>query len=113
MASPVDFRTSALIARSEKKLAAESIGALVTAHLRCAAQPVKAQNVDALVQCLDRAVALSEEHPREVHEPAGHLDTLLKIIRLARRVCNAYARPDDDLRTIEQRAENLSGLQLH
>jgi hypothetical protein len=55
----------------------------------------------------------SEKHPREVHEPAGHLDTLLKIIRLARRVCNACARPDDDLRTIEQRAENLSGLQLH
>jgi hypothetical protein len=101
------------MARSKKQLSAESIDALVTAHLQCAVQAVKAQNVDTLVRCLDRVVALYEEHPRQVHETTGHLHTLLTIICLARRVCNAHGRPEDDLRTIEQRAENLSGLQLH
>ena len=101
------------MAQPEDKILADAIDVLVTAHLQGAAQAVKAQNIAALVQSLERAVALYEKHPTQVHAPGNHLETLIRLIRLARRVCDAHRRPADDLRAIEAKAEILRHSQLH
>ena len=91
----------------------EEIAAYVSAHVQGAAQAVRERDIESVVQRLDAAVALYEQHPSCVHEPTSHLLDLLAFIRSARSLCKTLKREDDDLRELEGRAEALRRSALH
>jgi len=91
----------------------EEIGAYVVAHLQGAAQAVRQQNIEGVILCLDAAVKLYEEHPSLVGEPDSHLRDVLVCIRAARSVSKTLRRADDDLQSLEGRAEALRLSALH
>lgn len=96
-------------------MAADSkeIAAHVLAHVQGAAHAVRERDIQGVVQRLDAAVALYEQHPSCVHEPTSQLRELLMFIRAARSLCKALKREDDDLRELEDRAEALRVSALH
>ena len=91
----------------------DEIAAYVLAHVQGAADAARERDIESVVQRLDAAVALYEQHPSCVHEPTSQLRDLLVFIRSARSLSQTLKRPDDDLRELAEEAEALRQSALH
>lgn len=91
----------------------EKIAAHVSAQMQGAHAAVRAQDIEAVVDCLSTAVAIYEQHPSCIHEPTSQLRDLLVFIRSARSLSKTLKRDDEDLRELEERAEVLRQSALH
>lgn len=93
--------------------ASGDIKSLVLAHLLNAAKAVRQQDIERAVRCLESAVVLYEQYPTFVHEPQSQLRDLLVGIRAVKGICATLHRTDDDVRSLDARAEALRSSAFH
>jgi len=91
----------------------DEINSLVLGHLLDAAQAVREQDIERVVRSLESAVVLYEEHPTFVHGPESQLRDLLVCIRAVKSISVTIHRNDDDVRSLESRAEALRSSAFH
>lgn len=85
----------------------------VLAQMMPAKQALRNQDIEGVIQSLDAAVAIHEQHPRALQEPTSLMADILVAIRATRSVCGSLGMPDDQLRALDERAEALRASRLH